>query len=290
MADRNGDGSGPETADASSVDADGDDGATADAGTPEEVDSDSGEDLRREVEERYDFDDFGPEDMARMDVEEWEAAFDSDSWVTGPRLLNRVERDLRARIADRDVFAVVEREEFDGEPCLLAYSDEGYAAVYPDGTVEGRGTVLRDVKPSVALASMDSYEVPEVPPEAGELPSPEEVAEGSGELGNKVMQAVAAVQVLAGVFLLGAWLALGLSVIAPIVAVGFVLFGAFLFVVVANARLSDRFRAAEYRDRLRAARVESGERPPFVPGGDDETGPEHDGERAADAEDRRNPE
>jgi hypothetical protein len=209
-----------------------------------------------------------------MSGDEWESAFDPDSWITGPALLDRVEADLRARIARRDVFAVLEREEFDGENCLLAYSDEGYAIVYPDGSVEGRGTVLRDVKPTVALASMDSYEVPEVPEDAGELPSPEEVEQGTGQLGNKVMLAVAGVQVLAGLALLVAWIALGLSIIAPVVAFGFLLFGVFLFVVVANARLSDRFRAAEYRDRLRAAGVESQKRPEFVPGGSADDGPE----------------
>jgi hypothetical protein len=222
------------------------------------------EEVRREVEERYDLDEFGPEDMARMSGDEWEAAFDPDAWITGPALLDRVEADLRARIADRDVFAVLERETFDGEDCLLAYSDEGYAVVRQDGSVEGRGTVLRDVKPTVALASMDSYEVPAVPEGVGELPSPGDVQEGTGQLGNKVMLAVAGVQVLAALFLLGAWLVLELSVIAPVVAFGFLMFGAFLFVVVANARLSDRFRAAEYRDRLRAAGVESEGRPAFV--------------------------
>ncbi len=225
------------------------------------------EEVRREVEERYDLDEFGPEDMARMSGDEWEAAFDPDSWITGPALLDRVEADLRARIADRDVFAVLEREAFDGEECLLAYSDEGYAVVRPDGSVEGRGTVLRDVKPTVALASMDSYEVPAVPEDAGELPNPDEVRQGTGRLGNRVMLAVAGVQVLAGLFLLVAWLVVPLSIIAPVVAFGFLGFGAFLFVVVANARLSDRFRAAEYRDRLRAAGVASEERPAFVPGG-----------------------
>jgi len=38
-----------------------------------------------------------------------------------------------------------------------------------------------------------------------------------------------------------------------------------LFFTVANARLSDKFRAEEYRDRLRAVGLEDGERPEFVP-------------------------
>ena len=242
---------------------------------------------RRAVPEEHDLDDFGPEDMARLSGDEWEAAFDPDTWITGPALLERVEADLRARIADRDVFAVLERETVEGEECLLAYSDEGYAIVRPDGSVEGRGTVLRDVKPTVALASMDSYEVPAVPADAGELPSPDEISSGSGSLGNQVMLAVASVQVLAGLGLLVAWLLLPevSSVIAPVVAFGFLVFGAFLFVVVANARLSDRFRAAEYRERLRSAGVESGERPAFVSEalGEDESaesGTDADAERA----------
>ena len=228
--------------------------ATDDAGPP------TPEELREAVEAKYDFENFGPADMAEMTAEEWDAVFDADSWITGEALLDRVERDLRARIEDRDVFAVLERDVVDGERCLLAYSDEGYAVVYPDGSIEGRGTVLRDVKPSVALASMDSYEVPDVPPDAGQLPDPDEVPERSGELGSRMMQVVGAIQLLAGLGLFVAWLAFGLSVVAPVAAFGFVLFGVFIFVVVANARLSDRFRAEEYRNRLRDAGVRSGER------------------------------
>ena len=47
------------------------------------------------------------------------------------------------------------------------------------------------------------------------------------------------------------------------VAAFFLLVGVFLFVVVANARLSDRFRSEEYRNRLRAVRDHG--RPDFVP-------------------------
>jgi hypothetical protein len=220
--------------------------------------------LRERVEAEYDFDDFGPRDMAEMSADEWEAVFDADTWITGTELLDRVEADLRARVARRDVFAVVERERRGERERLVAYSDEGYALVYENGTVEGRGTVLRDVKPSVALCSMRDYDVPPVP-EGETLPDPETVPEGGGQLGNKVMLAVGAVQVLAGLGLFAAWIAIGLSVVAAVAAFGFLTFGIFLLALVANARLSDRFRAEEYRDRLRAAGVESGERPAFVP-------------------------
>ena len=230
------------------------------------------EKLAERVEEKYDFEDFGPREMAEMTPEEWDAAFDEAAWITGTELLDRVEADLRNRIAERDVFAVLERETVEAgddgaggtEEALLAYSDEGWAYVYDDGTVEGSGTVLRDVKPTVALASMDEYEVPD-PPEGEALPTPEEIAEGSGDLGNVVMQVVAAIQLLAGVALLVAWIAFALPVVAGLAAFGFLLFGAFMFLLVANARLSDRFRAAEYRDRLREVGVESGDRPDFLP-------------------------
>jgi hypothetical protein len=232
------------------------------------------ESLRREVEEKYDFENFGPRDMAAMAPEEWEAAFDPDTWITGEELLQRVEDELRTRVAEREVFARVER--FDD--VLVAYSDSGYAAVYPDGTVEGRGTVLRDVKPTVALCSMDSYEVAEPPPGGENLPAPEEVTESSDALGNTVLQVIGGVQVLAGLVLLGAMLlsltglyrAPGIAagganlVIVLLAGLGFLLIGVFLFVTVANARLSDRFRAAEYRDRLRAIGLADGERPAFL--------------------------
>ena len=225
--------------------------------------------LRRAVEQRYDFENFGPEEMTEMTAEEWEAAFDPDTWITGSELLDRVAADLRNRIADRDVFARVERFAADahGPERLVAYSDEGYTVVYPDGSVEGRGTVLRDVKPTVALCSMDDYDVAE-PPDGELLPSPGEVPDGSGELGNLMLQIVAAVQLLAG---LGLFVAVfvadlgGATIIAVVGAVVFLLAGIFLFLVVANARLSDRFRAEEYRNRLRAVDLESDERPEFLP-------------------------
>jgi hypothetical protein len=208
--------------------------------------------LREQVEATYDFENFGPADMAEMSLEEWEAAFDPETWIVGEDLLDRVEQELSARVAIREIFAVVERVS-DGEDRVIAYSDEGYAVIYADGSVEGEGTVLRDVKPTVALCSMDSYDLMD-PPEDGTLPEPREVVEGSGEFGNLMLQVVAGVQVVVGLVLLGAWLALpSLStVVAPIAAIGFLLIGLFLFLVVANARLSDRFRVEEFRNRLRA--------------------------------------
>ncbi|QLG63133.1 DUF7319 domain-containing protein [Halorarum salinum] len=221
------------------------------------------DELRAAVEEKYDFDDFGPGDMAEMTGEEWEAAFDPDSWITGRDLLDRVEKDLRNRIATREVFAVLDRRR-DPES-VVAYSDEGFAVVYPDGSIEGEGTVLRDVKPSVALCSMDSYEVRE-PPTEYELPSPEDVESGTGEFGNRMLQAVAAGQLLCGIGLGVVWM-LGsvTTVVAPVMAAFFVFVGLCLFAIVANARLSDRFRAEEYRDRLRAAGIGDDGRRTFAP-------------------------
>jgi hypothetical protein len=237
-------------------------------------DTEDTEALRRQVEEEYDFEDFGPSDMAEMSPEEWEAAFDPETWITGEELLDRVEADLRRQVANREVFARVERF---GD-LLVAYSDSGYAAVYPDGSVEGRGTVLRDAKPTVALCSMDSYDVPEAP-EGDLLPDPHEVPDdSSSSLGNTVLQIVAGVHVLAGLVLLGAWVlylagvlsqpgtstqGLNLALIV-VAALGFLTVGIFLFTVVANARLSDKFRAEEFRDRLRAVGLEDGERPEFL--------------------------
>jgi len=245
------------------------------AGEAGDGDDQSVEALRREVEEKYDFDDFGPAEMAEMSAEEWDAVFDPETWITGEELLDRVEADLKQRVASREVFARVERH----DDRIVAYSDEGYATVYDDGTVEGRGTVLRDVKPTVALSSMESYDVPESPPEEL-LPDPQEVPEGSGELGNTVLQVVAGIQVLAGVVLVAAWLLVTVGVVSPpgggsvrslnvigmlIAGVIFLAIGLLLFVVVANARLSDKFRAEEYRNRLRAVDLEPGERPDFLP-------------------------
>jgi len=252
--------------------------ATETQGSESETEETDVEALRRQVEAEYDFDDFGPADMAQMSAEEWEVAFDPETWITGEELLDRVEADLKQRVADRDVFARIERH---GDR-LLAYSDTGYATVYADGSVEGRGTVLRDVKPTVALCSMESYDVPENPPEEL-LPEPQEVPEGSGALGNTMLQVVAAAQVLAGVVLVGVWLLVSLRVVAPpgggsvrslnvigMLVAGFLFLGigVLLFVTVANARLSDKFRAEEYRNRLRAVDLEPGERPDFLPEGE----------------------
>lgn len=230
--------------------------------------------LRQEVEDKYDFEDFGPQDMAEMSQDEWEAAFDPDTWITGDELLDRVEADLKNRVASRDVFARIER--FDD--LLIAYSDSGYAAVYADGSVEGSGTVLRDVKPTIALCSMDSYDVPEMP-EGEVLPQPQEVPESSDALGNTVLQVVAGAQLLAGAVLLGAWALYLTEILTPpggvgtntlnlwllfVAGIGFVGIGLFLFVTVANARLSDKFRAEEFRNRLRAVGLEGDDRPEFL--------------------------
>jgi len=53
----------------------------------------------------------------------------------------------------------------------------------------------------------------------------------------------------------------------------------FMLVLVANARLSDRFRAEEFRNRLRSAGVGDGQRPAFVPetdGYDESVEPDED--------------
>ncbi|MEZ3164784.1 hypothetical protein ABNG03_18965 [Halorubrum sp. RMP-47] len=247
----------PESADPA---ADGPDGADPEA----EAGDDDIEALRERVESEYDFDDFGPSDMAQMSAEEWDAAFDPDTWITGDRLLDRVDAELKSRIATRDVFGVLERVREDGEERILVYSDEGYAIIRPTGEVRGEGTVLRDIEPVVALAAMDSYEVPE-PPDNWSLPHPDSVPEGSGEFGNLLIQVVAGVQVLAGAALLVATAVTDLgTIVAPAMGIVFLLVGVFLFAMVANARLSDRFRSEEYRDRLRALR-EAKERPEFVP-------------------------
>lgn len=217
-----------------------------------------------EVEARYDFESFGPEDLAAMTPDEWEVAFDPDAWVTGLALLDRVETDLRRRIDDRDVFAVLDRIHSEGETCLLAYSDEGYALVRPTGEVEGFGTVLRDVKPSVALCSMPEYE-PEPTNGPGELPDPVAVTEAHGELGNRMLQVIGFALGVSGLVMLLAWIAFGLPLLGMIVGIGFLIVAGFLLFVVANARLSARYRAEEYRARLRAAGVGSDERPEFLP-------------------------
>ena len=228
---------------------------------PEDVEA-----LRQAVEEKYDFENFGPADMKEMSLDEWEAAFDPETWITGEELLDRLEDDLAVRVANREVFARIERQR--DPPRLVAYSDEGYAVVYPDGSVSGEGTVLRDVKPSVALCSMDSYDVP-TPPAEATLPEPDDVPEQSGELGNLMLQVIAGMQLIAALVLFGAgifsfsdggsnaWLLF-------VAGIGFLAVGLLLFFTVANARLSDAFRAEEYRNRLRAVGSKD-DRPDFLP-------------------------
>jgi hypothetical protein len=236
-------------------------------------DAPSTEELRRRVDERYDFDDFGPGDMAEMAPEEWEAAFDADTWITGEALLDRVEADLKARVLDRDVFARVERF---GD-LVVAYDEQSYAAVYPDGSVTGRGTVLRDVEPTVALCSMESYDPPQVP-DGPILPEPREIPESNDTMGNTILQVLGVVQLVAGAVLLGGYLlhligvlripgaaAGGVNLVVLLVAgLGFLVVGLFLLVVVANARLSDRFRSEAYRERLRSIGLAEGDRPEFL--------------------------
>ncbi len=243
---------------------DAEDERDADSGA---ADADSVQELRDAVEEKYDFENFGPAEMAEMSIEEWQVAFDPETWITGEELLDRVEADLKSRVANREVFARIERH--DDPPRLLAYSDNAYAMVYPDGSVEGEGTVLRDVEPTVALCSMESYDVPDAP-EGQILPRPEEVPEGGSELGNNMLQVIAGMQVLAGVVLLGSGLFALVTadsnwLLLSVVGLGFLAIGVILFVVVANARLSDTFRAEEFRERLRGVGLEDGERPEFLP-------------------------
>jgi hypothetical protein len=241
------------------------DGSPAPEGTAT-GDGDDLADLRSQVEEKYDFEAFGPSDMAAMSADEWEAAFDPDAWITGEELLDRVEADLRSRVADRDVFAVVERVG-DDRPRVVAYSDSSYAVVHLDGSVEGEGPVFQDVKPTVALTSMPDYEVPEPPAEGG-LPEPSSVPESAGGLGNLALQLIAGLFGLAGLALLGAALLAGLggaTVVAIVIGLVFLVVAVLLLLTVANSRLAARYRAEEYRDRLRGARVGEGERPEFLP-------------------------
>ena len=235
----------------------GDKKAETDAADTAENDDEELDELRAAVEEKYDFDDFGPAEMAQMSGDEWEAAFDPETWITGERLLDRVEADLKAKIAAREIFAVVERDDTQ----LVVYADTGYAVVSADGTVEGEGGVRRDVEPVVAMCSMEEYEVAE-PPADYELPSADEVPEQTGEFGNLMIQLIAGGQVIGGIALLGAFiLRLVETVVAPVVGGLFLIVGIGLFALVANARLSDRFRAEQYRSRLRAVEAGGIDRP-----------------------------
>ena len=240
-------------------------------GTDESSATESDEETDDRLEEEYDFSDFGPADMDRMSAEEWDEAFDPESWITGEELLDRVEADLERRVAERDVFAIVERIEVaEGgriDEAILAYADAGYAIVFADGSVEGDGAVLRDVKPSVALCSMPEYEVEE-PPEDASLPHPEDVPEGTGALGHRMLQLIAGMLLLSGLGMVGAAI-IGRAGASPaiVVTAGLIFLGMafFLTLMVVNARLSDRFRAEEYRNRLRGAGVGSDERPAWLP-------------------------
>ena len=261
---------GPETSGADAEGPDRDSESRTDDGASDAL---STAELRAQVEEQYDFEDFGPREMAEMDADEWEAVFDADSWITGTALLDRVERELRANVQRREVFAVVERVGDGDDDRVVAYSDEGYVIVRPEGTVKGTGTVLRDVEPMVALCSMESYDVPDVDEDAG-LPHPDVVAGGSGDFGNRMLQVVAGATVLSGVAFILMWLASVVGAVdigfagAIVLTLGllFVVVGGFLFLTVANARLSDRMRAEQYRDRLRAVGAGTDERPEFLPG------------------------
>ena len=220
--------------------------------------------LRKQVEEKYDFDNFTSRDMAEMTAEEWDVAFDAETWITGPELLERVENELKTKISERDVFATLEYATVDGTRCLVAYSDTDYAIVFPNGTVEGRGTVVRDVKPTVALCSMDSYDVAE-PPENWHLPEPASMPEESSELGNWMLQLLAGSQILIGLAAIALWITGGLraQLILGVFGAVFIVVGLVLFLVVANARLSERFRSEQYEQRLRS--IGSGKRPSFLP-------------------------
>lgn len=226
------------------------------------------ESLREAVEAKYDFDDFRPADMAEMSVEEWEAAFDPETWITGRPLIDRVEAELSGRIADGELFAVIERHSVEGDSRLLVYTDAEYAVVHPDGTVTGEGAVRREIEPVVALCSMESFEVADPPVDAG-LPDPSTVKPGSGDLGHRLLLAIGVIQIAAGLVLLVSpifvELGPGAGAFTAVIGLIFIGVGVLLGVLVANARLSDRFRAAEYRERLEAAGVGSDERPSFLP-------------------------
>lgn len=230
--------------------------------------SDEPDSFRAAVEAKYDFDDFGPADMAEMAVEEWEAAFDAETWITGPDLIDRVEHELRSRIAAGDLFAVVERHAVDDKSRLLVYSDAEYTVVHPDGRVEGEGAISREIEPVVALCSMESFEVSKPPADAG-LPDPAGIKPGSGDLGHRLLLGLAVIQTVAGIGLLVSpvlvQLGPGAGALTTVIGLLFIGIGVLLGVLVANARLSDRFRAAEFRERLEAAGVGSHDRPSFLP-------------------------
>lgn len=225
----------------------------------------AGEDATNAEVDAIDPEAFGPEDFEAMTPDEWAESFDPDTWLTGEALLDRVEGELQARVARRDVFAVVERIVNDGEPCVLAYADNGYALVRPSGAVEGFGTPLEDVKPTVALCSIPDYDPEPAPPPGTGLPDPADIEEGSGDLGNKMLQLTAFILAIGGLALVGGWLLAGVPIVGGIIGIAFLIAAVFLLFTVANARLSERYRADEYRQRLRSVGLGEGERPAFVP-------------------------
>ena len=114
-------------------------------------DGDDGPPSPEDVEERYDFDDFGPADMVEMSPEEWEAAFDAESWVTGTALLDRVEQELNARVSTREVFAVIERDQTDDGERLWFCGESGTLGYYETET--GEVTVL-DIQCTYEIGQM----------------------------------------------------------------------------------------------------------------------------------------
>ncbi|MFC7232737.1 hypothetical protein ACFQMM_17760 [Saliphagus sp. GCM10025308] len=235
---------------------------SADASATEDDDQ-SVEDLRRQVEAKYDFENFSEADMAEISPEEWDVAFDADTWITGDEPRAR-RTGLKTRIAYREVFAMLEYAVVDGRRSLVAYSDTDYAIIFPDGTVEGRGTVVRDVKPTVALCSMESYDVEE-PPADWHLPEPADLEGEHSELGNWMLQLLA-------IALARHWghrdrdlarAGAPVQLILGVVGIVLVVISLVLFLMVANARLSDRFRTEAYESRLRT--IGSGDRPSFLP-------------------------
>jgi len=70
-----------------------------------------------------------------------------------------------------------------------------------------------------------------------------------------------------GASALGGLSSAGGGSLAVMVVIGFVFLGVglTLFATVANARLSDTFRAEEYRERLRNMGLDDGQRPGFLP-------------------------
>jgi hypothetical protein len=122
--------------------------------------------------------------------------------------------------------------------------------------------------PVVAVCTKEKFKVTE-PPANADLPSPKTVKPGSGGLSRRLLLVVGVIRVIAGVVLLVSpvivRLGPGAGAFTAVIGLIFVGVGVLLGVLVANARLADRFRAAEYRERLEAAGVGSDQRPAFLP-------------------------